>query len=148
MIPARRARKLSSRRSRAVSRPAPRRPQPATGRRQVWRETIRQLYDGASRRAVRFRYGLLAFDLITIMFVTASSFFLGNPVVEALDIVFGLLILADFAARLFISRSVFAELVHPLGIADVIVILSFLVPTPGENFGFLRVVRALRLFRS
>jgi voltage-gated potassium channel len=98
--------------------------------------------------AVRFRYGLLAFDLITITFVITSSFFLGNPVVEVLDVVFGLLILVDFAARLFISRSVLSELVHPIGIADIIVILSFLVPTPGENFGFLRVVRALRLFRS
>ena len=84
--------------------------------------------------------------MITIIFVIVSSFFLGNPVVEALDVVFGLLILADFAARLFISRSPFGELVHPLGIADVIVILSFLVPTPGENFGFLRIVRAFDCF--
>jgi hypothetical protein len=68
-------------------------------------------------------------------------------VIEYLDVVFGLVILAEFAARLFISRSVFSELVHPLGIADIIVILSFLVPTPGENFGCLRVVRALRLYR-
>jgi voltage-gated potassium channel len=148
MTAARRARKPSSRLSRAVPQTTRRAAPPVSGRREAWRHTIRQLYDGSSRRAVRFRYGLLAFDLITIIFVIVSSFYLGNPIVEALDVVFGLLILADFAARLFISRSIFGELVHPLGIADVIVILSFLVPTPGENFGFLRVVRALRLFRS
>ena len=55
-------------------------------------------------RAVRFRYGLLVVDLITIGFVIASSFFFGSPVVEALDVVFGLLILADCGARLLISR--------------------------------------------
>src|SRR5687768_7187813 len=135
MTAARRARKPSSRLSRAGSRPTRRAPQPVSGRREFWRDSIRQLYDGSSRRAVRFRYGLLAFDLITILFVIVSSFFLGNPVIEYLDVIFGLVILADFTVRLFISRSVFSELVHPLGIADIIVILSFLVPTPGEHFG-------------
>ena len=131
-----------------MSRTTRRAPQPVSGRLEVWRNTIRQLYDGSGRRVARFRYALLAFDLITIIFVIVSSFFLGNPVIRALDVVFGVLILADFAARLFISRAPFSELVHPLGIADVIVILSFLVPTASGNFGFLRVVRALRLFRS
>ena len=97
---------------------------------------------------MRFRYGLLVLDLVTIGFVITSSFFPGSPVVEALDVVFGLLILADFAARLLASRSPLGELVHPMGIADVIVIVSFLAPLAGENFGFLRIVRALRLFRS
>ncbi len=36
----------------------------------------------------------------------------------------------------------------PLGLADLIVIISFLAPLAGENFAFLRVARALRLFRS
>ena len=113
-----------------------------------WRARLHELYYGWSPRAVRFRYGLLLFDVVVIGFVIVSSFFHGDPVVEALDLVFGLLILADFCARLLISRSPLNELTHPLGIADIIVIISFLAPTLGENFAFLRVVRALRLFRS
>ena len=97
---------------------------------------------------MRFRYGLLAFDLITIGFVVASSFFYGNPVIEGLDLLFGLLILADLVARLAASRAPWNELLHPLGIADLIVVFSFLAPIAGENFAFLRVIRALRLFRS
>jgi voltage-gated potassium channel len=112
------------------------------------RVRLRELYHGSSPRAVHFRYGLLVFDLVTIGFVIASSFFFGSPVVEALDVVFGLLILADVGARLLISRSSLNELVHPLGIADIIVIFSFLAPLAGEQFAFLRIVRALRLFRS
>jgi voltage-gated potassium channel len=112
------------------------------------RARLRELYHGWSPRAVRYRYGLLVFDLVTIGFVITSSFFPGSPVVEALDVVFGLLILADFAARLLASRSPLGEIVHPMGIADLIVIVSFLAPLAGENFGFLRIVRALRLFRS
>ena len=112
------------------------------------RALLRELYHGSSPRAVRFRYGLLVFDLITIGFVIASSFFFGSPVVEAFDVVFGLLILADFGARLLISRAPLNELLHPLGLADLIVIFSFLAPIAGEQFAFLRIVRALRLFRS
>jgi voltage-gated potassium channel len=112
------------------------------------RVRLRELYYGWSAPAVRFRYGLLVFDLITIGFVVVSSFFYGAPVVEALDVVFGLLILAEFCARMLASRAPLNELVHPLGIADIIVIFSFLAPLAGENFGFLRIVRALRLFRS
>jgi voltage-gated potassium channel len=112
------------------------------------RPRLRELYYGWSPRAVRFRYGLLAFDLVTIGFVIASSFFHGALVVEALDVVLGLLILTEFCARMLASRAPLNELVHPFGIADVIVIFSFLAPLAGENFGFLRIVRALRLFRS
>jgi voltage-gated potassium channel len=113
-----------------------------------WRARLRELYYGWSPRAVRFRYGLLLFDLLVIGFVIVSSFFFANPVVEVLDLVFGILILADFGARLLASRSPLNELVHPLGLADLIVIVSFLAPLAGENFAFLRVVRSLRLFRS
>jgi voltage-gated potassium channel len=118
------------------------------GRTAHWRTRLRELYNGSSPRAVHFRYGLLAFDLVVIGFVVVSSFFHGAPAIEALDLVFGLLLLADFCARLLISRAPLNELVHPLGLADLIVILSFLAPTVGEHFAFLRVLRALRLFRS
>jgi voltage-gated potassium channel len=40
------------------------------------------------------------------------------------------------------------DLVHPFGIADILVILSFLAPVGGQGLGFLRVLRTLRLFRS
>jgi voltage-gated potassium channel len=123
-------------------------PRAGDPRRGGLRARLRELYGGRSARAVRFRYGLLLFDLVTIGFVVTSSFFPGASVVEALDVVFGLLILAEFAARLLASRSPLGELVHPMGIADLIVVVSFLAPLAGENFAFLRILRALRLFRS
>jgi voltage-gated potassium channel len=123
-------------------------PQPKVAGAGRTRDVVRQLYNGSGRRAVSFRYGLLAFDLFTVTFVVASSFFLDSPLVAALDVVFGVAILVEFSMRLFISRSLLGELVHPLGLADLIAIASFLAPAPGGSFGFLRVVRALRLFRS
>lgn len=109
---------------------------------------VTALYEGDSPHAVRFRYALLGFDIATVIFLVVSSFFYGNEIVEWLDIVFGICILADFLARLWISRSRASFILNPLGFADLVVAVSLLLPLLGENLAFLRVIRALRLFRS
>lgn len=109
---------------------------------------LRELYEQDTPRGIRFRYGLLAFDLLVILFLIVSSFFHGTPLTETLDAIFGVVILIDFTARMIISKSRGRELMQPAGIADLIVILSLLAPVLGENFAFLRVARSLRLFRS
>ncbi|MGA7261527.1 MAG: ion channel [Stellaceae bacterium] len=109
---------------------------------------LRELYDGESRRAVRFRYGLLLFDGLTIIFLVVTSFVDGGPVLELIDAAIGLLIFGEFLARLSVSRQRLHDLLHPLGLADIAVIISFAAPISGHGLGFLRALRALRLFRS
>jgi voltage-gated potassium channel len=106
------------------------------------------LYEGESRRAVRFRYGLLLFDVVTIVFLAVTSFVEGSPLLELIDAALGLVVLGEFLARLSVSRRRLHDLIHPLGLADVAVIISFLAPVSGHGLGFLRALRALRLFRS
>src|SRR3954467_9263513 len=106
---------------------------------------LREFYEGESRRSTRFRYGLLLFDAATIVFLVLTSFIEGSRVMELIDAAIGIIILADFIARLLLSRHRFRDLVHPLGLADIAVIISFLAPISGHDLGFLR---ALRLFRS
>ena len=91
---------------------------------------------------------MLGVDLAVVGFVIVSSFFRGTGWTEALDPVFGTIILLDFVARLWIARRPLRQLVHPLNIADMIVIISLLAPIAGENFAFLRVLRLLRVLRS
>jgi voltage-gated potassium channel len=109
---------------------------------------LRHLYESRAADAQQFRYGLLAFDAVTILFIVATSFMPRNRVVEALDVVFGLIILADFSARLFISRHRLRDLMHPVTWADAAAIVSFLAPLVGEAAGFLRTLRTLRLLHS
>jgi voltage-gated potassium channel len=111
-------------------------------------ERLRFWYEADHAAAHRFRYALLAFDILTIGFVVTSSFFQETWVVEALDVVFGIIILADFSARLLISRQRWRDLVHPATWADIVAILSFLAPLVGEAGGFLRVLRTLRLLHT
>ena len=65
-----------------------------------------------------------------------------------MDVLFGIVILADFVARIAISRQLIRELLHPSTWADAAAIVSFLAPIIGEGVGFLRILRTLRLMRT
>jgi voltage-gated potassium channel len=90
----------------------------------------------------------LTFDIITILFIVATSFVPNTLVLERLDVVFGLVILADFLARLTISRNRIREVLHPASLADMVAIVSFLAPIAGEAAGFLRILRTVRLLHT
>lgn len=113
-----------------------------------FQDKLRDLYEGNGPNPHRFRCGLLILDLVTLVFIVATSFTTRHRFIEALDIVFGLIFLADFCARLFISRHRLRDLLHPLTWLDVAAIVSFLAPMAGEAVGFLRILRTLRLLRS
>ena len=116
-----------------------------------WRtlqQRIRYYYESATPQGYRFRYGLLSFDLCTIVFIVATSFIPRNDLVESFDVLFGLLILADIAARLIISPRPLRDLMHPASWADVVAVISFLAPLVGEGAGVLRILRTLRLLRT
>ena len=111
-------------------------------------KTLTELYEGNSQRAHRFRYGLLAFDLITISFVIVTSFLARHIWIEAIDMVFGVAILMDFTARVYVSRNRLRYLTRPSTLADVAAMISFLAPLTGEGLGFLRILRTLRLLHT
>ncbi|MDX1711040.1 MAG: potassium channel family protein [Rhodovibrionaceae bacterium] len=109
---------------------------------------LRKLYQGRSKRAVRFRYGLIAFDIVTITFFVVSSVLETTTALLIVDFSIAAVLIADFAARLWIARSRPRFLFNIVTAADIIVIATLLAPAFTENFAFLRVLRALRLLRS
>lgn len=117
-------------------------------RAELWKLELRRLYEAATPAGYRFRYALLAFDILTVIFIVATSFMPRSRTVEVLDVLFGLVILADFSARFFISRARWRDLLHPATWADIAAIVSFLAPIVGEGAGFLRILRTLRLLRT
>ena len=115
---------------------------------QSLKSSIRRLYEGATPDGVRFRYALLAFDIVTVLFIIATSFLPTTDIIETLDVLFGIGILADFSARLLVSRHRLREFTRFSTWTDVIAIVSFLAPLAGEGGGFLRILRTLRLLRD
>ena len=112
------------------------------------KQTIHELYMGDTPRGHRFRYGLLVLDLLMVLFLIGSSFFYRHPVVLVIDVAFGLYMLLDYTARLWIADSKISFVLHPLNVTDLIATISFMAPLLGLQFGFLRVLRILRLLRS
>jgi voltage-gated potassium channel len=112
------------------------------------RSRLRDLYEGPSKASDRFRYVLLAIDLLTVSWLIASSFLPRGVLNTTIDAAIGLLFLVDLLARLWIARRPARDLFSFWGIADVLVIFSLLVPIWGEGLAFLRVLRLYRVFHS
>ncbi len=109
---------------------------------------LRELYQGFTPRGRTFTYGLLIFDIATVLFIVLTSFLPRSDLIESIDILIGLILLADFTARMWLSPAPLRELRHPATIADIVAIGSFLAPVAGEAGGFLRVLRTLRLLHT
>lgn len=120
----------------------------SASRAEAFVRTLRYYYESNTPDGHRFRYALLAFDIVTILFIVATSFRPRTEVLEWIDVVLGLIILADFAARTLISRHRLRDLLHPSTWADIAAIISFLAPLVGEGAGFLRILRTVRLLHT
>lgn len=109
---------------------------------------LRNLYHGRSKRAHRFRYALLAFDMATILFVIVTSFLPMAPWILVADVAIGAVIVLDFVARFAVEERKAAFWRRLTTWADVVAMLSFLAPLLGAQLGFLRVLRTLRLLHA
>ena len=111
-------------------------------------EKIRSLYEDDTVAAHRFRYSVLVFDIVTILFVIGTSFYDHTVTIEIIDAVFGVLILTDFFIRFWIEKEKRLMAFRLATWADVAAVLSFLAPIRGEGVGFLRILRTLRLLHT
>jgi voltage-gated potassium channel len=114
----------------------------------TFRHRLELLYMGRSRQARLFRYGLLAFDLASICYFVFSSLLAESNWIYGIDIAIAVIILADFLARLWIADSKARYFSQLTTWADIVVIVSLILPAFFSNLLFLRVLRALRLLRS
>lgn len=112
------------------------------------RQRLQDLYFGDHRGARRFRYGLVTFDVITIMVFIVSSFAGEGRWMIILDLVMAALLVIELAARLYAEPVRRVAMLSFTTLADIVVILSLLLAAFAENLAFLRIVRALRLLRS
>src|SRR5215208_6434455 len=104
-------------------------------------DNLRELCEGAWLS--RF---LFVFDISAILYVIVSSFLPENETMQWINRLFGVVVLADLAARIFISRRPTRQLIRPLTVAEIVAAISFLWPLGGG--AFLRALRTLRLLRS
>ncbi len=112
------------------------------------RQSVRALYHGTDRTARTFRYALLFFDIASVVFFIASSMTRQAPWIYWVDAVIAVGIIADLAARFWIAHRPWALFKQLTTWADLIVIVTLVLPTLFDSLLFLRVLRALRVLRS
>ena len=112
------------------------------------RQSVRALYHGTDRTARTFRYALLFFDIASVVFFIASSMTRQAPWIYWVDAVIAVGIIADLAARFWIAHRPWALFKQLTTWADLVVIVTLVLPTLFDSLLFLRVLRALRVLRS
>jgi len=110
---------------------------------------VKRLYKGQEPRSVRFRYGLIVFDALSILYFIVTAPFTATPLVHVVSSVIGLAILLDFSARLWIERNRWRLLRQVHTLADMVVIVVLILdPFLSHSLAFLRILRGLRLIHS
>lgn len=112
------------------------------------RTALRSLYFGNNERARRFRYGLVAFDVVTIAIFIVAASVPGRWWIVPLDFTLGAVLTLELVARLYAETNRRRHILSLATLTDIIVIGSLFLPALIDNLGFLRIVRALRLLRS
>jgi voltage-gated potassium channel len=112
------------------------------------RRLLTRLYSGNDKAARNFRYGLLAFDVLTIVYFIVTSMLVGLQVFHTIDLLIAAVLIADFFARLIVSPRPARFLTAGTTLIDLIVIVALIAPVFLPNLAFLRIVRMLRLLRS
>ncbi len=112
------------------------------------RMALRRLYFGDSRKSQIFRTGMVIFDIVTVFYFIVSSMITEQPSLHLADLLIAVVLIADYATRLWIVVRPMKTALELTTIADLIVIISLLAANFIENLGFLRVLRMLRLLRS
>lgn len=107
-----------------------------------------ELYYGLTPRAIRARSMMLVADVVIVAYFVGTTFMPLYDWIIMIDIVIGLILIADFGGRMLAHADRAAFLFRALSLLDLLVIISLFVPALVGNFAFLRVIRALRLLRS
>lgn len=112
------------------------------------RSTLRLLYHGHSRAALRFQFAVLVVDLAIIAFFIVAPIWRDQPGFLWIDYTVAALLFADILARGLATTDLRRWLRQPTTIVDILILATLLAPTWLANLGFLRILRLWTLSKS
>lgn len=108
----------------------------------------REFFYGTGGLGLRGRYVLLAVDSFIILYFIGSTFLPFDATIRITDGIIGVILIAELVGRVIADEDRFALLSRPMTLLDFAIIISLFVPEQLGNFAFLRIIRAMRVFRS
>lgn len=108
----------------------------------------REFFYGTSERGVRGRYVMLAIDTTIVLYFIVTTFLPFDAWMAMTDRIIGVFLIIELGGRFIADSDKLGLLSRPLALLDIAIIVSLFIPDVIGNFAFLRVVRAMRVFRS
>jgi voltage-gated potassium channel len=112
------------------------------------RARLRALYHGRSETAVRFRFGVIAVDLVIIAFFIASPILRDTPLFLPVDYAIAALLAVDLSLRAYAFPNLRRWISQPVVWIDLFILATLLLPQFFYAFAFLRVARLWTLVHS
>jgi len=108
----------------------------------------REFFYGTSERGVRGRYIMLAIDTAIVLYFIVTTFLQFDTWMAITDRIIGVYMIVELSGRIIADSDKMGLLSRPLALLDIAIIVSLFIPDVFGNLAFLRVVRAMRVFRS
>lgn len=110
---------------------------------------VEALYTGWAPTSRRLRYGLLAFDLATVLYFIITTPLPESRAIVAINQMLAVIIAIDLFCRFWIASNKWAHLGQIYVIADILVLMSLVINRfTGLDLTFLRILRGVRLGHS
>lgn len=117
-------------------------------RRDKLRQTLRQLYTGQSRAAIRYQAVLACIDLAIIAFFIFGPYLRAGTSYLVLDYMIAFWIAGELVIQAVIARRFRDWLLRPMTWVDLVILGTLLFPNRLYNFAFLRAMRIWVLGQS
>jgi voltage-gated potassium channel len=112
------------------------------------RSSLRRLYHGESKAALRFQLSMIFVDLLTIAFFVVSPVVREWPSFLWLDYTVAAVLAVDITGRALASRDMPRWLKQLPVLVDLFILVTLLFPYTLFNLGFLRILRLWTISRS
>jgi len=112
------------------------------------RALLRELYNGSSPAAVKFRLGVLWLDFAIIGFFMLAPILRDVPGFLVIDYAIAFVLALELIGRALGYASIRRWISRPIVWLDIFVLVTLLAPHWGYNLGFLRMIRLATLVHS
>lgn len=109
---------------------------------------LHELYFGFSPMSRRFRFSVLAFDIVTITYFVVTTVTGTAQDFQIVDFAIGVVLTADLVARTLAMRRSLLQLRSGAFYLDLVVIVALFGSAFAADLDFVRVLRLLRVLRS
>lgn len=112
------------------------------------KEFCREFFYGTSKRGMQGRYIMLALDSAILLYFVATTFLPLDDWIIFTDRIIGIILIIELGGRVIADSDKMGLLSRPLALLDIAIIVTLFIPDILGSFAFLRVIRAMRVFRS